>query len=299
VAKTKQTDFTTILVTGGSDGLGRAAAVLLASSGYRVFAGGRDQGKLAKLRQWGVEQNLALETVQLDVQSGNSIDRAISEIESRAGRIDVLINNAGIAVVAALEEVSMEDLQRQFDTNVFGAVRVTQRVLPGMRRRMRGRIINMSSVMGKVTHPLWGPYCASKHALEAISDALRLELYQFGIDVVVIEPGYIPTNIKQTTAELSSRYEGAAGGSPYASLYQRLLTSWLQSDETAATTPEDCASIILRAIEASRPKTRYPVTRTAKVWTLAKRVLPDRVMDRRFRKSFGIARMKKAAEQSA
>src|SRR5262249_774379 len=151
------------------------------------------------LREFARQKGLSIQAIEMDVCCDASVDTAVSEVERVVGTLDILVNNAGFAVVAAMEEILPEDLRKQFETNVFGAVRVSQRVLPGMRAKGRGRIINMSSIMGKLVHPLWGPYSASKHALEAISDAMRLELYPFGIEVVVIEPAYIGTNIKQKT----------------------------------------------------------------------------------------------------
>lgn len=292
-------DFKSVLITGGSDGLGRAAAIYLAERKFHVFAGGRSAERLEALRKTARERNLTLETLEMDVCSDASVDAAVSEIEKRVGTPDILVNNAGIAIVAAMEEISTEDLKKQFETNVFGAVRVAQRVLPGMRAKRHGRIINMSSIMGKMAHPLWGPYSASKHALEAISDAMRLELYPFGIEVVVIEPGYIGTNIKQRTADYSSSYSQNAKMSPYAAIYDRLLHKWLRTSNVTRDAPEDCARVILRAIEDTPPKTRYPVTRTARFWVVARRFYTDRALDRRYRKDFGLDELREAMEKNA
>jgi NAD(P)-dependent dehydrogenase (short-subunit alcohol dehydrogenase family) len=279
-----------VLVTGGTDGLGRAAAILLAEHGYQVFAGGRNAEKLASLRQLALQRKLSLTPVELDVCDDRSVESCVSEVERNAGAIDVLVNNAGIAILATMEEITMADLRRQFETNVFGAVRMTQRVLPQMRSRRRGRVVNMSSVQGKVTHPLWGPYSSTKHALEAISDALRLELYSFSIQVILLEPGYIATNIKQTSSELSGAYAAAAESSPYASLYRSFLTSWTQDADSSRDTPEGCARVLLRAIEDSTPRPRYEVTHSARMWILAKRFLPDFFLDRKIRQIYGLRR---------
>lgn len=273
-------EFKTVLVTGGTDGLGRATAILLASEGYRVFAAGRNSQKRAGLEQFAEEHKLPLETLDLDVASDESAERAVSEIERRAGAVDVLVNNAGIAIAGVMEEVSLGDLRKQFETNVFGAVRMAQRVLPGMRERRRGRIVNMSSIAGQVSNPLMGPYSASKHALEAISDAMRLELESFGIRVVIIEPGIIPTNINRAGAELSSRYIGNAATSPYARVYFGFLKTWQERVSATKATPEDCARVILHAIRAEAPKARYRVTRDAKVTMALRWLLSDRQMDR-------------------
>ncbi len=268
----------TVLITGGTDGLGRATAILFASEGYRVFAAARNAEKRAALEQLAEEKSLALETVELDVTSDSSADRAIAEVQRRAGPVDILVNNAGIAIVAAMEEISLDDLRKQFETNVFGAVRMAKRVLPLMRERRRGCIVNMSSVAGLVSNPLFGPYAGSKHALEGITDALRFELFPFGIRVVLIEPGYIPTNMERAATELSSVYSKSPE-SPYGGIYASFLEEWKRGASKSRYTPGDCAHVVLRAVRAARPKARYGVTRTATFVKLARRVLPDRMLD--------------------
>ncbi len=284
------TDFSTVLITGGTDGLGRAAALLLAEQGYRVFAAGRSAEKRAALGAQARERHLPLETLEMDVCNDASVDRAVAEVHAKAGPIDVLVNNAGIAYIAVMEEVKMEDLRQQFETNFFGVVRATQRVLPEMRRRRRGRILNMSSVAGKVAIPLFGPYSSSKFALEGMSDALRLEVYPFGIDVVLIEPGYIPTNFQNTSVELSAPYAAAADESPYDMIYGNFRRAWKASTQHVRYRPEDCARVILRALRDDPPRTRYTVTRRARLVSWAKRLLPDRAFDRRLIRAFGLER---------
>jgi NAD(P)-dependent dehydrogenase (short-subunit alcohol dehydrogenase family) len=269
----------TVLITGGTDGLGRAAAILLAEEGYRVFAAGRDPQKRAALEQFAEEHELPLETLDLDVNCDRSAGRAVAEIERRAGALDVLVNNAGIAIVAVMEEISLDDLRKQMETNVIAAVRMAQHVLPSMRERRRGRIINMSSIAGKTSNPLMGPYSASKHAVEAISDAMRMELAQFDIHVVLIEPGFIPTNMGQASAELSTRYVQNAGVSPYARTYSGFLQMWRKVMNRARSKPEDCARVVLQAIRADSPRPRYLVTREAKITAAMRWLLPDRLMD--------------------
>jgi NAD(P)-dependent dehydrogenase (short-subunit alcohol dehydrogenase family) len=179
-------------------------------------------------------------------------------------------------------------LRRQFETNYFGLVRISQRVLPAMRRKLRGRIINMSSIAGKLVSPLFGPYSSSKHAVEAVSDAMRLEVYPFGIQVVLIEPGYIPTSMNRNAGELSSAYAKGAEQSPYQAVYQGFLNAWSKTTKSPQYTPEDCARVIVRAVEDDPPRARYPVTREAKIGILARRWLSDRAMDRQMRKTMGI-----------
>ena len=280
----------TVLVTGATDGLGRATAIFFASEGYRVFAAGRDAQKRAALEQLAEEQHMHLETLELDVTSDESADRAIAEIQRRAGPVDVLVNNAGIGIAGVMEEITLADLRKQFETNFFGVVRMTQRVLPAMRQRRHGCIVNMSSIAGLVSNPLMGPYSGSKHALEAISDALRLELASFGIRVILIEPGFIPTNINRAGAELSSRYIGNAAASPYAHVYLGFLKSWQKGVASAKSTPEDCAQVILRAVQSPRPHARYTVTREAHIVKFLRWILPDRSFDRGMLKMMGLDR---------
>lgn len=279
---------TTVLVTGGTDGLGRATALLLASKGYRVFAAGRSSQKRAALEELAKKRNVGLETLELDVTSDESTDRAIAEITKRAGTVDVLVNNAGVAVAAAMEEITMEDLRKQFETNVFSMVRMSQRVLPGMRDRGRGRIINMSSIAGRTSNPLMGPYSGSKHAVEAISDAMRMELVRFGIHVVMLEPGFIPTNIGQASAEASSRYTSNAAASPYAHVYLGFLKLWRKIMANAKSTPEDCAEAILRAVQLPSPRARYLVTREAKITVALRWLLSDRQLDKMTLRMMGL-----------
>lgn len=287
------------LITGGTDGLGRAAAVMLAERGYRVFAGGRNAERISALQQFANERKLPLTAMELDVCDDVSVDRAVAEIEKSAGTVDVLVNNAGIAIAAVMEEITLADLHKQFETNYFGPVRMSQRVLPGMRRKLSGRIINMSSIAGKLTSPLFGPYSSSKHAVEAISDAMRMELYPFGIQVVLIEPGYIPTSMNRNAGELSSVYAKGAEQSPYKSVYQGFLKSWGKTTKSSHYTPEDCARVVVRAIEDDPPRARYPVTREAKIGILLRRLLSDRAMDRQVRKTMGIPEFRRTPQTDA
>lgn len=283
-----QQKLKTVLITGGTDGLGRGAALFLAARGYRAFAGGRNAERRAALDRLAREKQLPIETLALDVCDDVSARAAVEQISKTAGPVDVLINNAGIAIGAVLEEISLADLHKQFETNFFGAMRMAQLVLPEMRRRRLGHIINMSSIAGKIAIPLMGPYAASKHALEAASDSMRLETYSFGIHVVLIEPGYIHSSMSQNAAELSSAYVNAAGASAYRKIYEGFQKSWEKTVQASKYYPEDCARVILRAIEDRPPKARYLVTRDAKIAARLRRWLSDRTFDRITRKRIGI-----------
>ena len=279
-----------VLITGATDGLGKAAALLLAERGYRVFAAGRSAAKRAQLDALAREKKLPLETFEMDVCDDASVKAGVLSALDKAGAIDVLINNAGLVYAGAVEDLRMEDWRRQFETNFFGVVRVTQAVLPHMRERRKGRILMMSSVSGFVTPPTQGAYSASKHAIEALANALRYELYPYGIETILIEPGYIVTNIQQTALELAQSYQEEFKTGPYAKIY---ATYWSNATSTRAqskTTPEDCARIMLEAIEAPRPKPRYGVTPLAKFAKWAKRLLSDRAADRMIRRRYGIVR---------
>jgi NAD(P)-dependent dehydrogenase (short-subunit alcohol dehydrogenase family) len=280
----------TVLITGATDGLGKAAALLLAERGYRVFAAGRSAEKCAQLDAVAREKKLSLETLEMDVCDDGSVQRAVASVHQKAGAIDVLINNAGLVYVGAVEDLRMEDWRRQFETNFFGVIRVTQAVLPQMRQRRKGRILMMSSVSGFVTPPTQGAYSASKHAIEALSNALRHELYPFGIHTVLIQPGYIVTNIQNTAMNLAQTYQEKFKSGPYARLYSSYLGSASSTRAQSKTTPEDCARIMLKAIEAPRPKARYGVTSLATFAKWAKWLLSDSAADRMIRKRYGITR---------
>ena len=280
--------LSTVLITGATDGLGRAMALYLAGSGYRVFAAGRSAEKRASLDGLAEKQSLPIETLNMDVTDDDSVRRGVARVLERAGHLDVLINNAGVAYVAVMEEIRLDDLRRQFETNVFAAVRLIQAVLPAMRECRGGRILNISSIAGKISTPLMGPYSSSKFALEAFSDALRLELTPFGIHVVLIEPGYIPTNMQNASLDLSSAYAARAEKSPYAAVYRGFRHSWKQTTQAARTTPEDCARVVLRALLDTPPRARYTVTSRARYGVLAKRFLSDRMLDKSILRSMGL-----------
>jgi NAD(P)-dependent dehydrogenase (short-subunit alcohol dehydrogenase family) len=280
----------TVLLTGGSDGLGRAAAILLAEKGYRVFATGRSPEKLADLKRVATERKLPLELLEMDVASDASVSRGVQDVLQKAGHIDVLINNAGVGFMAVVEELRIDDLRQQYETNVYGVLRVTQAVLPQMRERKQGRILMMSSVAGIITPPTYGAYSSSKHALEALSNALRMELFPFGIDVVLIEPGYIMTGFQTAAKELARPYAEGAEKSPYAKVYSGAWNGASSSRKESKTTPEDCARVMLEAIEASHPRARYTVTSLARWASLGRRLLPDTLLDSFLRRKFGIVR---------
>lgn len=262
-----------VLITGCSTGIGRATAERLASSGWKVYATARDIEKMGSLADRGCE------LLPLDVTDEASMLAAVEEVERREGAVGVLVNNAGYSQSGSVEEVTMQQVRRQFETNLFGLVRMCQLTLPGMRRQGWGRIVNISSMGGKFTFPGGGYYHATKHAVESISDALRFEVAGFGVKVAIIEPGLIRTSFADTAtgsmAEPSGPYAGftAAVAKATRDNYERGPILKLGGG------PETVAAAIERAITTDRPRARYAVTPSAHLFIWLRRLLPDRAWD--------------------
>ncbi len=260
----------TVLITGASAGIGHAAAELLLKSGYKVYAGARRVEKMKALEALGAK------IFYLDVTDEASLKGAVETVLKAEGRLDVLINNAGYGAHGAVEDVPIAEARRQFEVNVFGLARLTQLVLPSMRTRGGGRIINISSIAGKLSMPTGGWYHASKHAVEAYSDALRLETAQFGIKVVLIEPGPIRTEWDNTALVNLEKYSGSGA---YGSMVRRITEKFRAGYRKGAPGPEAVADVILKALRSSSPAARYAVPFSAAVMVFAKRLLPDRLLD--------------------
>ncbi|MDD5208763.1 MAG: oxidoreductase [Elusimicrobiales bacterium] len=267
------------LITGASAGIGRAAAELLLKNGYKVYAGARRVERMKDL------EGLGAEVISLDVTSELSLESAVAAILKKEGRLDILINNAGYGAHGAVEDVPIEEARRQFEVNVFGLARLTQLALPHMRAAGSGTIINISSIAGKITMPTGGWYHASKHAVEAYSDALRLEVAQFGIKVILIEPGPIKTEWDNTALVNLEKYSGSGA---YGPMVKRITEKFRAGYRSGAPGPEVVAAVILKALEAGRPAARYPVPFKASLIIFLKWLLPDRVLD------WGIKRMLRA-----
>jgi len=215
------------------------------------------------------------------VTDAESVTRAVGEVLRRAGSLDALVNNAGYGQYGAAEEVPLAAWRRQFEVNVFGAVGVIQAVLPAMREAGRGTIVNVSSVAGKIAIPFASPYCASKHALEAISDGLRVEVAPFGVRVVLVEPGPIATRFDERALTEIQPIVSRQG--PYKAFYE-VAEKAMASDFRRGQLPAAAvARVVLDAVEARRPKTRYTVTAMAKLGIPARRFVPDRLVDRAMR----------------
>jgi NAD(P)-dependent dehydrogenase (short-subunit alcohol dehydrogenase family) len=276
-----------VLVTGCSSGIGRAVALDLLAHGHTVYATARRPQTLDELAAAGAS------VLALDVTDEASMAAAVRAVEGAHGQVGTLVNNAGYGEYGAVEEVAMDAVRRQFETNVFGLSRLVQLVLPAMRRGGRGRIVNISSMGGRITFPAGGYYHASKYAVEAISDALRVEVAQFGIDVVLVEPGMIRTGFGEVAAgtlDSTSTATVTAGGSPYEAL--RAAADKVMDDGYRGpfSVPADkAAAVVRRAVEARRPRSRYLITPAARAMVGLRRFGGDRAWDAFVRRQFSLA----------
>ena len=265
-----------VLVTGASSGIGAAAARRLAATGFRVYATARHIEALGDLKAQGCE------TLRVDVTDEASMREAVAAVESREGSVGALINNAGYCQPGALETLPVEAVRRQFETNVFGVLRMTQLVLPGMRKAGGGRIVNLSSMGGKLVFPGLGAYHASKYAIEALSDALRFEVKGFGIDVVIIEPGIIRSGFVDAAV---AKLPGGTRDGPYAAFDAMIPTDMKKVYEKGALAalggePDDVAKVIEQALTESHPKARYAVTASAHLLLAQHALMSDNFWDR-------------------
>jgi NAD(P)-dependent dehydrogenase (short-subunit alcohol dehydrogenase family) len=278
-----------VLVTGASSGIGRATALEFARRGHRVFAAARTGSALAELSAGSP----AITAVTMDVTDPASVRAGWAKIEAETGSagVDVLVNNAGFALTGPLEVLTDEDIQRQFATNVFGLLSLTRIVLPGMRARRSGRIINISSVLGRFAMPGVGAYAATKYAVEALSDAMRQEVAGFGIKVVIMEPGFVATNIAGASDAHAS--SGTSVPDAYAPLVA--ASEKYMSDQLAKAVPaETIATAIAKAAEDRDPRTRYVVPARTRALITLLTSLPDRLYDRAMRRTLGLGKVEVA-----
>jgi NAD(P)-dependent dehydrogenase (short-subunit alcohol dehydrogenase family) len=252
-----------VLITGCSSGFGLKAAVTLAKNGFRVFATMRNLDKRAALDKALAAAGVKADVLTLDVTDQASIDHAVAHVLAQAGGIDVLVNNAGFGVGGSVEDMSMEDYRRQFDTNFFGLVAVTKAVLPHMRAKRAGRIINISSIGGRVANAFLSAYVASKFAVEGFSEALAFEASLFDVSVVLIEPGAFKTEILESNRELTAAAQDPK--SPYAAVTQAFIEKVDASVPKMADDPQKVADAILQAATAVKPRLRYLVGTDAKI----------------------------------
>jgi len=264
-----------VLITGCSTGIGRATAERMASGGYTVYATARRIESISDLEAKGCR------TLALDVTDEESMSAAVTAVEEAEGAVGALVNNAGYSQSGAVESVKLDDIRGQFETNVFGLIRMTQLVLPKMREQGWGRIVNVGSMGGKLTFPGGGIYHATKYAVEAISDAMRFEVKGFGVDVVLIEPGLIKTEF--AAAAVGSLNTGTEDEGPYAHFNQAVAASTVGAYEGPAAMlgggPDRVAKAIEKAIGSARPKARYPVTPSARIVMGQRALFTDRMWD--------------------
>jgi NAD(P)-dependent dehydrogenase (short-subunit alcohol dehydrogenase family) len=263
-----------VLITGCSTGIGRATAERLAARGWTVYATARRPETIEDLAGKGCK------TLALDVTDEASMRAAVQAVEEAEGAVGVLVNNAGYSQSGALETIPLEQLRAQFETNVFGLLRMCQLVLPGMRRQRYGRIVNLSSMGGRLTFPGGGAYHGTKYAVEAISDVLRFEVAGFGVAVVLIEPGLIKTRFGEAAVGSMSEIVGEG---PYAEFNARVAATTAGAYEGSLSRlgagPEAVARVIEKAVSRRRPRARYPVTASARVLLAQRALLPDRAWD--------------------
>ena len=272
-----------VLITGCSTGIGHATALRLARSGWTVYATARKPETLSELAAAGCH------TLALDVTDEESMQAAVETVEQAEGAVGVLINNAGYSQSGAIETVPLEAVRRQFETNIFGLVRLTQLVLPKMRAQGWGKIVNLGSMGGRLSFPGGGHYHATKHALEALSDAMRFELRDFGIDVVLLEPGLITTEFG-TAATASMADVASSSDDPYAHFNATVGAVTKGAYEGPmrhlGAGPERVAKVIERAITRSRPPARITITPSAKLTILMRKLMSDRAWDAAMRRQF-------------
>ena len=262
-----------VLITGCSTGIGHATAKLLNDRGWKVYATARRPETIEDLKGAGCE------TLALDVVDEASMSAAVDHVVAAEGAVGVLINNAGYSQTGAVESVPMDSVRKQFETNVFGLLRMSQLALPGMREQGWGKIVNIGSIGGKMTFPGGGLYHATKHAVEAISDAMRFELKSFGVDVILIEPGLIVTNF----AERAGVAAQEADDGPYSEFNRKVVAATNNAYSGPMSKlgggPESVAKTIASALNAKSPRSRYPVTPSAHLLIQQKRFTPDRLWD--------------------
>jgi len=260
------------LVTGASSGIGKATAQRLLKDGLTVYVAARRVEKMEDLKSQGAIP------LAMDITKEEDVQHVIKTIAAQQGGVDVLVNNAGYAIYGAVEDTTIADARRQFDVNIFGLARITQLVLPYMREQKAGKIINISSMGGKMYTPLGAWYHGTKHALEGWSDCLRLELKQFGIDVVIIEPGVIVTEFGDVMMDPMMERSGEG---PYAKMAKSVRAS---TDEMYSkgqgTPPQAIAKVISKAVKVKKPKTRYVKGKFAKPMMFIRKWFGDRVFDK-------------------
>jgi short-subunit dehydrogenase len=268
----KNINESVVLLTGASSGIGKATAKQLLEKGYIVYGTARRVEKMADLKEMGAH------ILAIDVTDDTSMVEGVNHIDKEHGGVDILINNAGYGSYGAIEDVDMAEARRQFEVNVFGLARLTQLVLPYMRQNKFGKIINITSMGGKIYTPFGGWYHATKFAVEGLSDCLRFETKQFGIDVIIIEPGGIKTEWGDIANDALLKTSGKTAYAELAQKAARLFKS--RYDNPKISDPKVIADTILKAITSKNPKTRYAEGYMAKTYLFFRKILPDKMFDK-------------------
>ncbi len=265
------------VVTGSSSGIGFETALALAREGYYTYATMRDTKKATPLKEITKKENLKLEVLELDVDKSETIQAVINKIINDKNRIDVLVNNAGYGLFGCLEDISMEELKAQFETNFFGVVSTLQAVLPIMRKQKSGTIVNVSSVAGRIGFPVSPAYISSKFALEGLSESIRYELTPFGINVIIIEPGVIKTNF------MSSTKRAAKADPAYKDITNKVISGITMMAEMG-TPAAEVARTIIKAIKSEKPLPRYSVGNDAAMFLEARKTKTDQEFENYIKK---------------
>ena len=270
------------VVTGSSSGIGFEISLTLARNGFQTYATMRNPEKGENIKSIATKENLPIHIEQLDVTDNKSVTNAIQAIVSKANSIDVLVNNAGYALTGAFEDLAIEEIKAQYETNLFGLIRTTQAVLPIMRKQKSGTIINISSGVGRFGYPTGSAYVSTKFAVEGLSESMAYELAPFGIKVILVEPGVIKTNIANgmVVAKKSQNPD-----SPYFQIMQKMSTSFEHMLENASS-PDLVAKVVLQAVTSENPSLRYLAGKDVEMWVESKRNMSDDEFYKMMKQSF-------------
>jgi NAD(P)-dependent dehydrogenase (short-subunit alcohol dehydrogenase family) len=269
------------LVTGSSRGIGFVTSTTLARNGFLTYASMRNLDKEKEIRLVVDKEKIPLKTIQLDVTDSNSVDNAIKSIMDQSGRIDVLVNNAGYGLVGAFEELSMEEIKQQYETNLFGVMRVTQAVLPIMRKQKSGIIVNMSSGAGRFGYPNGSAYVSTKFALEGLTESVAYEVEPFGIKIVLVEPGFVRTNFSNVVAKKSQ-----STNSQYSKMTEKMAAS-IEQMKLKSSPPELVANVVLEVVTSKNPNLRYLAGKDVEKWMEQKKNMSDEQFFSMIKQSLG------------
>jgi NAD(P)-dependent dehydrogenase (short-subunit alcohol dehydrogenase family) len=269
------------LVTGSSRGIGFVTSITLARNDFLTYASMRNLDKEKEIRLVVDKENIPLKTLQLDVTDSTSVNNAIKSIMDETGRIDVLVNNAGYGLVGAFEELSIEEIKQQFETNFFGVIRVTQAVLPMMREQKSGIIVNISSGAGRFGYPNGSAYVSTKFALEGLSESMAYEIEPLGVRVVLVEPGFVRTNFSNVVAKRSQ-----SPSSQYSKMTEKMAESFDQM-KLNSSPPELVANVVLEAVTSKNPDLRYLAGKDVEQWMEQKKYMSDKEFFNMIKQSLG------------